>query len=360
MHLIIYRMKVTAILKGRKDDQGRQTVCIRISEGQDRKFKALTLRVATADFKKGVVLPSHPSHKAYNLKIREEILSTERKGGFDKKENTGPLFLDYCETLIVRWGNLRRPPTIRYYNSEVTKFRYFADDYTVEQITPQVLRAYLDHCYALGNTENTAWKTFKFLKTVINKAVKEGLIKDNPFFLFDSPKYRDPKKQYLTTVQIKKIEGVLKKPLPESVTFAATWFLIGCYSGLRFSDMHTFSKKHNIVSGRLVVYTGKTLEVVSMPVSDHLKGLFESIQYKPMRFNNAHYNKLLKKVGAIAKVDITLTAHVSRHTAAIRWANAGISQEVTGKLLGHTNLRTTAIYFKLTNKRIDDELKGLD
>ena len=87
--------------------------------------------------------------------------------------------------------------------------------------------------------------------------------------------------------------------------------------------------------------------------------LFESIDYKPFPCTNVHYNRLLKGVAAHAKIEENVSSHTSRHTAAVTWANAGISQEVVAKLMGHTSLRTTSIYFKITVFRIDEEMKKL-
>jgi site-specific recombinase XerD len=38
-------------------------------------------------------------------------------------------------------------------------------------------------------------------------------------------------------------------------------------------------------------------------------------------------------------------------------ANKGVSQEVAAKYLGHKDLRSTGIYYRITNQRLDEELK---
>ena len=45
-----------------------------------------------------------------------------------------------------------------------------------------------------------------------------------------------------------------------------------------------------------------------------------------------------------------------RHTFAVMWLNRGGSIETISKLLGHTSLKTTMIYSKITNKRIEEEV----
>lgn len=123
--------------------------------------------------------------------------------------------------------------------------------------------------------------------------------------------------------------------------------------------MKNFNRKRDIKAGRIVIYTTKTNEPVSMPFSPKLKALFESIDYKPLHYHNVHYNRLLKAVAALSGIDENISSHVSRHTFAVMCAGAGISIEVTGKLLGHSSIKTTAIYYKITNTRIDEEMKKL-
>jgi site-specific recombinase XerD len=238
----------------------------------------------------------------------------------------------------------------------LNKFSRFNPAAVLSDFTPSFLQKYKEHCFSLGNEENTVWKSLKAIRVIILRAHKEGLIKTNPFPLFEMPKYRDPQKIWLTDLEVEAIEKLREREIPKEIYFTATWFLIGCYTGLRFGDMVQFNKREHIRQGRLILYTSKTGEVVSMPFTDRLKKLFESIDYKSIYFSNGHYNRLLKQVQGLAEIKRTLTGHVSRHSAAVRWANHGVSQEVVGKLLGHSNLKTTAIYFKISGMRIDKEL----
>ena len=143
------------------------------------------------------------------------------------------------------------------------------------------------------------------------------------------------------------------------LAFCANWFVISCYTGLRYSDMHAFNFREHIKDGRLVMYTTKTGEIVSMPVSPRLKSLFDRVGWKHLHYTNQSYNDLLKSIATLCGIELNLTAHVARHTAAVMWANAGMSEEVVAKLLAHSNLRSVRVYFKLTNLRIDEELKKM-
>ena len=55
-----------------------------------------------------------------------------------------------------------------------------------------------------------------------------------------------------------------------------------------------------------------------------------------------------------------LTFHVARHSAAttILLSN-GIPIETVSRILGHTNIKTTQIYAKITNQKISQDLEAL-
>jgi site-specific recombinase XerD len=67
--------------------------------------------------------------------------------------------------------------------------------------------------------------------------------------------------------------------------------------------------------------------------------------------SNQKLNTYLKVIADLCKVSINLTHKVARHTfgTTICLQN-GISLEDTSKLLGHTNLKTTQIYSKITRE----------
>lgn len=345
-------MKVSATLKGRPDAWGRLTVTIRINDGFTRRFQATPYKVHPKDFKNGHVLASHPDYRNLNVKILELLMQVEKKG-FDIKEEK-LTFDRYADFLIRKWKDQKHPDTLRHYKSSLKKFSDFKPGIALAEVDHEVLQEFRTYI-AEFNKPNTVWTTFRFMRLVIYKALKEGKIPQNPFNLFEMPKYKDPPRLFLTDEQIESIEE-LDHP---DLNFAKTWFLIGVHSGLRFADMRKFDRKRNIKNNRLIVYTSKTGEPVGMPLNKDLKRLLESVDYKPLGYTNEHYNRLLKQIASLADIDENLTAHVSRHTAAVRWANAGISQEVVSKLLGHNSLKTTGIYFRITSQRVDDELKKL-
>lgn len=351
-------MTVKPELKGYKDKDGRQAVFIRISSHGKRSFKKTQIKLLSTEWERGKVKNSHPNAQLYNSIIRKAVVEIEASSFTVSKYQDGDLF-KYCMACFNEWDRVKASETIRQYWSEINNLKAFTAGVKLSAITPEWLNRYKAFCFAQKNSVNTVHKKLKFLRLIVRKAHKERLIEQNPFDIFEMPKYRNPEKQYLTREQIDKLETASRDlELNDTARAVATWFVIGCFTGLRFGDMVHFNKKKHVINGRLILYTRKTGTPVSMPLSDKLKALLEQVKYKGVSVTNIHFNRVLKEVAGICGID-SINAHMSRHSFAIMCANKGISQEVTAKLMGHTSLKSTAIYYKITSVRIDDEIKKL-
>jgi integrase len=345
-------MKVSAILKGKPDQLGRLPVVIRIAEGKKRTYHTTPFKCLEDSFHNGKI----DNDEATNSKIRALALRYESMLLEGKKKYRDSEFFDYVDKCLKEWDKVRAYNTMRNYKAETEKIKGFRSSFKLSEVNNDFLNGYSNYLYSLGNISTTVWTSFKFLRTVILKAHRERVIEENPFATFKIQPYKDPPKEYLTKDEVHQIEKWL--PKSGSLRLCATWFVIGCYTGLRYSDMNAFSKERNIRNNRIVLTTVKTKDVVSMPVSKKLQKLFESINYQPMFISNQKFNDALKEIGKKLALG-ELSCHKSRHTFGVLCADAGISQEVTARLMGHRSLKSTATYYKITNPRIDKEIKKL-
>lgn len=336
-------MTQTYILRGKADFWGRQTLYIRWSNKQQRRLQKTTL-LLTPDqlksFQQGIPGKDKDLYRKF-LSIMEE------------PETIKTDFYKYCEARMKEEAREFSPETIRQQKGEISKLKAFRPVVNLQDITPAFLSDYKAHCYELGNVTNTVWKSFKYLRKIVLRAYKEKLIPDYPFAIFEMPRYRNPQKKYLTEDQIEALLAI--EDLPEQIRIARDWFVIGCYTGLRFGDMASFNKKEKIRNGRLVLYTKKTGEVVSLPFTDKLKELFERVNYLPVEFSNGYFNILLKQLD----VGLKLSVHVARHSFGTLCASKGMRQEVIAKYMGHSSIKTTAIYAQLSSPSMDDEYRKL-
>lgn len=51
--------------------------------------------------------------------------------------------------------------------------------------------------------------------------------------------------------------------------------------------------------------------------------------------------------------------HLARHTFATMILSKGVPIESVSKMLGHTNIRTTQVYARITNKKIEEDMLAL-
>lgn len=68
----------------------------------------------------------------------------------------------------------------------------------------------------------------------------------------------------------------------------------------------------------------------------------------------------LKEIGDLCEIEKNLTFHLARHTFASTTTLAkGVSIEAVSKMLGHTNIKTTQIYARVTENMISNEMHKL-
>ena len=69
------------------------------------------------------------------------------------------------------------------------------------------------------------------------------------------------------------------------------------------------------------------------------------------------HNKWFETQDSISYWDLTF--HMARHTFATMSLSKGVSMESVSKMLGHTNIKTTQIYARITNKKIEHDMEQL-
>ena len=100
------------------------------------------------------------------------------------------------------------------------------------------------------------------------------------------------------------------------------------------------------------------LDVPKM-ILDKYKGKSLNNQLLPI-LSNQKMNSYLKEIGDICEIDKELTFHLARHTFATTITLAkGVPIETVSKMLGHTNIRTTQIYARITDSKISNDMQAL-
>jgi len=262
--------------------------------------------------------------------------------------------------------------------------QYRGEQTTFKQITKEYCSGFIDYLKTAENTiykkgrsetftsgllsENTKYGYIKILNVALNRAVRDGILVNNPLALL--PKQERPKKQlenreYLTLDEIKQLAGTpCRKPIIKNA------FLFSCFSGLRFSDVKnlTWGQIQTDNEGKKVIrFTQqKTDKPEHLQLSDEaLRFLTERGEAKnsdviyPLS-NNGYTNETLKSWILAAGITKRVTFHVSRHTNATLLLSLGVPIETVSKLLGHSDIQTTQIYAKVIDKNKREAVSKLD
>lgn len=352
-------MKVSAVLGGKPDMYGRKRVYITIFKDNQRDYIPTDYRIDPKNFNKGII--TGPNGKNLTEQIRLKVIKTEMEllENVEKIVRPDPTFIEFAHDMLKKWGRRNKSTTTDKDMSEVNKITAYAGPkFRIQDFDLKFMEGFLEYCYSIDNCENTAWRSFKFIRKLTLPAIKEGILEKDPFDGFNRPKYTAPRRDWLTDDEMARIEKIARNPkASEGIRLVATWFLIGCYTALRYSDWHQFNKKKHIIEDRLILHTTKTGEVVSMPLVDKTKELFEMFHYKQMHHENQTVNSYLKDIAKTARIDKPLTAHISRHTFGVRAAHV-MSIESCARLMG-ISVKVCAVYYKIIDAVSDKEYQKL-
>ncbi|MDV3560793.1 hypothetical protein CMU69_14785 [Elizabethkingia anophelis] len=240
------------------------------------------------------------------------------------------------------------------YKSQISKMLKFKKEILFSDINERFINDYRQYMInTLSNNENTASKSLRVLRTFVNISMRFGYIKTNPF-QYTSIKKVDGKRDFLSIEELNKLTDYYSKDnFNQSIEKDILgYFLFACYTGLRYSDLKTFSVD-SIIDNSIHIRMHKTGYLVNIPLSKKAK---KFIPVTPFSNNcvfriycNKVTNRVLKKIGIELKLNKKLTCHVARHTFATISISLGIPIEVVSKLLGHTSIRTTQVYAKIVD-----------
>jgi len=179
------------------------------------------------------------------------------------------------------------------------------------------------------------------LKSLIHKAVLDGILSQKPDFTGLNPKRIKTQRQFLTMDEVRQLVNTdcddrFKRP-----------FLFSCFTGLRHSDILSL-KWSDIKDDTIILRQKKTKEIVRIPLSENAKKFLPTEKKKERVFFKFpcrdYMYRYLKEWIQAAGITKHITYHCARHTFATLILSNGADLLTTSKLLGHTNVQTTAIY----------------
>lgn len=235
--------------------------------------------------------------------------------------------------------------------SRIKRFIAWANINRLSSITESILRKYLNHRIDEDEiTISTVNHTIKSVKILLNYAVKEGYLSENP--LKNMRKYKIEKKppRFLTKDEI--------KALFEASKDSHLYPMIACaiYTGMRKSELLRLKWTDiDLSKGVITVSVSKSKNFRVVPIHNDLKSILSN---KTVPFNHDVMRNEFWRIQEKCKLK-DIGWHTFRHTFASHLVMNGVDLVTVGKLLGHSNISTTMIYSHLTEGHIYESIKKL-
>lgn len=189
--------------------------------------------------------------------------------------------------------------------------KYIKDDFSI--FDEQFARRFTDWAYTSKNyRQNTIPATFSVLKVWLNAAKAEKLFDGEDYKKYPS-KGADVDNIYLTKDEIERMYRldipllIAKGEIDAKSTIEKTrdLFIIGCWTGLRRSDINRLEKAlFDIEKRTITIVTEKTGEMVTIPMHPFIEELYKKYDGKfPKLTDKANTNRHLQEIGRHAQID---------------------------------------------------------
>ena len=369
------------------------------------------------------VLPAHFSNEKHT--INKQSKNTDK----DKDKQ----YLDGLEAEILKaYKSLKEPPTPEWLNTVIDKFR-FPDKYKEKPLTLfTFIQSFIDNApnrinqktnkpvsykmireyhasfgylqeyaketgkepdfkdidlefydnYKLflekkGLALNTIGKKITVLKIFLNEATARGI---NTNLKYQSSRFRAVTEEadniYLSVDELEKIKSLDLSDKPK-LDKVRDLFLIGCWTGLRFSDWN----KVNPQNGFITLKQQKTGQPVVIPVHPNVKAILEKYSGNlPKPISNQKFNEYLKQVARLAdfkeaitrqitrggKTETTIkhkwqlvTTHTARRSFATNMYKTGIPSITIMAVTGHRTETAFLKYIKVTPQEHAEKMRDM-
>ena len=294
--------------------------------------------------------------------------------GTDKEFSTFlPVFDKYIDSITQQVGKTLTKGTFYKYKvvrqnfQDFLQAKYHRKDIGLTELTSAVVQDFeLYLTSVVGGVHNTTTKKLRNLKTVVNYARNRGLIMHDPFANHKLC-YELVDRGYLTEEEVLRI---MKKHFDiERLELVKNIFIFSCFTGLAYIDVYnltydkivTVEERQWLITKRYKTSVDENVMLLDIPLAIIRK--YYDINRKggkvfPM-MSNQRINSYLKEIADLCGIKKNLTFHMARHTFATMSISKGVPMESVSKMLGHTNIRITQIYARITNKKVERDMEEL-
>ena len=314
----------------------------------------------------------------YERTLREEryITAEYLKEQYLRQDKPRQTFADIYSALCEEKAAHKSKATARGFRDSYKSFVRFLDTRGLRRCLPHEVDKALIEAYRLYMLRDLGYKMssvavyLRRLHQVFRRAMLEVGLRDDPFDLIDieTPAYE---RNALSAEDLQRL--LAYRPHRSVDNHVRLIFLLGCFTGLAFSDLKKLRMEdvYTLGDGRryLSICRTKTQNgsiVPLLPIAEEIlayvgQGRTEGLWFREFPVNS-HFNRKVREllVKAGCSPHIEASSHTARHTFATTIClENGLPIETVSRMLGHRFISTTELYAKVSKQKIAQEMRPL-
>ena len=314
----------------------------------------------------------------YERTLREEqyITAEYLKEQYLLQDKPRQTFADIYSALCEEKAAHKSKATARGFRDSYKSFVRFLDTRGLRRCLPHEVDKALIEAYRLYMLRDLGYKMssvavyLRRLRQAFRRAMLEAGLREDPFDLIDieTPAYE---RNALSAEDLQRL--LAYRPHRSMDNHVRLIFLLGCFTGLAFSDLKKLRMEdvYTLGDGRryLSICRTKTQNrsiVPLLPIAEEIltyvgQGRTEGLWFREFPVNS-HFNRkvreLLVKAGCSPHTEAS--SHTARHTFATTIClENGLPIETVSRMLGHRFISTTELYAKVSKQKIAQEMRPL-
>ncbi|QCO45886.1 MULTISPECIES: site-specific integrase [Elizabethkingia] len=305
------------------------------------------------------------------LELAENILAIRKtnyiQGKFDIKSTTKSkrTFLNYFAEIMEE---KQKQDSSNNYGNWFSTFQHLkkiiSPNMTFEEVDETFIkkvRNYIDYDARsksdLPLSQNSKYSYFNKFKAALRSAFDDGYLSINYATKIKSFDQAESQREYLT---FEELQSLSKSPCKYEILKRA--FIFSCLTGIRWSDINamTWSEvRDEGENSRINFRQEKTDGVEYLYISKQARDLLSERQspeervFKGLKYSMTYNTEIVRWCNR-AGIFKHITFHSARHTNAVLLLEGGADIYTVSKRLGHREIRTTAIYAKIVDKKMKE------
>lgn len=334
-------------------------------------YKTLNARINFIKSKTDLLIREAEVTNDSLLQLRAKVIAAinvNAKVKEEKKEES--LFLPFFK----KWA-MQENTKSRYNRFKLYTYNLFVEylekrNPTFDEITYTLCEDFIEWMSQKGLAPNTRGSHVKFVKAAMNEAYKNRLHHNEDFRSFRK-ETEQVDAVYLTNEEVTKVAEL---PLCGSYKIARDVFIIGCHTGMRFSDYSRLSMD-DISDGVIHLITQKCKTPVDIPAHPRVLEILRQNGGVAPKISGQKFNAYIKEVCKEAGINESVlvrkggkqvryekwelvSSHTARRTGLTNMYKAGIPTYRCMMISGHKTEAVFLTYIRITNEENAEYLKS--